>query len=167
MLNTTHSKLQSHHTSVRPRVESGMKREPYYCNFGVRFKATPKKGKQKMPIQPPVDQETANTLFGATGALAYLIVIGVAILGGIAKFIKELNESIHTLPLKHMFFKLCGNIFIAIFAGMISFWFAIIWSFSDPSKAIMIALSGYLGGNAINGFIGIYNIWIKSQQRHN
>lgn len=120
-----------------------------------------------MPLQPPVEQAAVDTFLGTTGIMAYLVVLGVAILGGIVKFVKELNESIHVESIRKMVIKFFFSVLIAAFAGLLAFWFAIIWKFGDPAKAIMVALSGFLGGHAIDGFVGIYKIWIKSQQRSN
>lgn len=84
-------------------------------------------------------------------------VIALAALGGLVGFIRRLNASTAPKPLSIIFLKLGGELIISAFAGLITYWLCQYWQLSSPLQAIAIAISGHMGGRAIDG---ISRMWL-------
>ena len=70
------------------------------------------------------------------------------------------------MPLPYFLMKICCDLFLSAFAGVIAYLAA--WHVSSSpvltaAAGIAIALSGYLGGNAINIFATIWEAILKSK----
>ena len=93
------------------------------------------------------------------GVLTYLWVLGLAMLGGLAAFIQRLNKSSKPQPLKTIFLKLAGELVIAAFAGLLTFWLCQAWGLDGTMSALAVGVSGHMGGKAIDG---IGRIWLAA-----
>ena len=93
------------------------------------------------------------------GVLTYLWVLGLAMLGGLAAFIQRLNKSAKPQPLKTIFLKLAGELVIAAFAGLLTFWLCQAWGLDGTMSALAVGVSGHMGGKAIDG---IGRIWLAA-----
>ena len=90
--------------------------------------------------------------------LTWLWVVGLSILGGLASFIRELNQPTKPLSLGKIFIKLIGELVIAAFAGLLTFFLCRAWGLSNAWTAVLVSVSGHLGSRAIDG---IADIWIN------
>ena len=89
-------------------------------------------------------------------SITYLWVFGLSMLGGLVAFIRRLNASTKPLPLKRIAIKLVGELIIAAFAGLITFWLCQAWHIDGLFTAIAVGVSGHLGGKAIDGIAAIW-----------
>ena len=96
-------------------------------------------------------------------ALTYLWVFLLSIAGGLVAFIMRLNEARKPKPLWQIFIKLIGELVISGFAGVLTFYICEYWEFEQLLTAVFVAISGHLGGNAINRIIKIWNVIIDKQ----
>lgn len=90
--------------------------------------------------------------------LPYILLL--SLLGGLAGFIMRLNEATERQPLKALFLKLFGELFLSGFAGLVTFLLCREWGLSDNYVAVAVAISGHLGGNAINQLVKLYDGFI-------
>lgn len=109
-----------------------------------------------------------NHFINLGGIFTYLFVLGVAMLGGLVRFIRHLNESREPVPLGRLLCKLTGELSVAAFAGLLTFWLCLAWGVSGALTAVFVGVAGHLGGQAIDGISSIYSAWIefrKGQQQ--
>ena len=76
-------------------------------------------------------------------------VLFLALAGGLGAFIMRLNQSIVPKPLKVIFLKLSGELFLSGFAGLLTFLLCKEFGLSSNMTAVAVAISGHLGGNMI------------------
>jgi len=88
--------------------------------------------------------------------LTYMWVFLLAIAGGFVAFIRRLNQTPCPLPLHIVFTRLIGELLISGFAGVVTFYLCEYWGFDQLLTAVMVAISGHLGGGAIDR---ISKIW--------
>lgn len=91
------------------------------------------------------------------GILTYIWVLGLAMFGGLAAFIQRLNKSTKPQPLKTIFSKLAGELVVAGFAGVLTFWLCQSWGLDGIESALAVGVSGHMGGKAIDG---IGRVWL-------
>lgn len=82
--------------------------------------------------------------------LTYMWVFLLAMTGGLVAFIRRLNKSRKPLPLTEVFVRLLGELVISGFAGVITFYLCEFWGFDQLLTAVLVAISGHLGGTAID-----------------
>ena len=90
-------------------------------------------------------------------------VIGLSILGGLAAFIRKMKDNPKDTPVAILLLKLSGELTVAIFAGVLTFFLCQAWNLSSNYTAVFVAISGHLGGKAIDGISGIWLTFLKSQ----
>jgi len=90
-------------------------------------------------------------------AVTWLWIIGLSLLGGLASFIRKLNQPTKPISLSRIFIKLSGELVIAAFAGLLAFFLCRAWGLSNSWTAVLIGVSGHLGSRAIDG---IADIWM-------
>ncbi|MCD6252332.1 MAG: phage holin family protein [Psychrobacter sp.] len=88
--------------------------------------------------------------------LTYMWVFLLAVTGGLVAFIRKLNKARKPLPLTKLFVRLSGELVISGFAGVVTFYLCEYWGFDQLLTAVMVAISGHLGGSAIDR---ISKIW--------
>ncbi|WP_131669259.1 phage holin family protein [Psychrobacter pygoscelis] len=91
-------------------------------------------------------------------ALTYLWVFLLALSGGLVAFIRRLNKSRKPLPLAELFVKLSGELIISGFAGVLTFYLCEYWDFSQLLTAVFVAISGHLGGGAIDRIAKLWDL---------
>lgn len=79
--------------------------------------------------------------------LPYVIILSLA--GGLGKFIMRLNQATTPEPLKLIFLRLLGELFLSGFAGLLTFLLCKEFGLSPNMTAVAVAISGHLGGNMI------------------
>lgn len=79
--------------------------------------------------------------------LPYVLFLSLA--GGLGAFIMRLNQSTEPKPLKVIFLKLLGELFLSGFAGLLTFLLCKEFGLSSNMTAVAVAISGHLGGNMI------------------
>lgn len=79
--------------------------------------------------------------------LPYVLFLSLA--GGLGAFIMRLNQATEPKPLKVIFIKLLGELFLSGFAGLLTFLLCKEFGLSSNMTAIAVAISGHLGGNMI------------------
>lgn len=89
--------------------------------------------------------------------LTYLWVFLLALTGGLVAFIRRLNKSRKPLPLAEVFLKLLGELIISGFAGVLTFYLCEYWSFDQLFTAVLVAISGHLGGGAIDRIAKVWD----------
>ncbi|WP_410472101.1 phage holin family protein [Faucicola mancuniensis] len=77
-------------------------------------------------------------------------VIFLSITGGFVAFIRRLNNATEPQPLGKIFLKLTGELVISGFVGLVTFLLCQDFELSANQTAISVAISGHLGGNAID-----------------
>lgn len=112
-------------------------------------------------------QNGAQHFMHLGGVFTYLFVVGVAMLGGLVRFIRHLNESREPIPLGKLTVKLISELSIAAFAGLLTFWLCLAWGVSGALTAVFIGVSGHLGGQAIDGIASLYNAFIEFRKTQN
>ena len=95
------------------------------------------------------------------GTLTYLWVLGVSMFGGLASFIIKLNQSTESLPIGRLFIKLIGELIVAGFAGVATFFLCQAWELDGMYTAFAVAVSGHLGAKAIDGLASIWRVVMK------
>ncbi|UOO89145.1 phage holin family protein [Vitreoscilla massiliensis] len=98
--------------------------------------------------------------------VTWLMVIGLSMFGGLADAIMRYRREGIRMPIHYFLLKIGCDLFLSAFAGVIAYLGA--WHFSSSpelsaASGIAIALSGYLGGNAINIFATIWEAILKSK----
>ena len=95
-------------------------------------------------------------------AITYLTVIALACFAGAVDFVNELREKWGQQTMKFILFSLFARLMSAGFAGLLMFW--ILQAGTDDGIVILsgwsafsIAISGYLGDQAIKLFVSIWN----------
>lgn len=83
-------------------------------------------------------------------------VIFLALASGLANFIMKLNQATSPQPLKTLFLRLLGELFLSGLAGLLTFLLCKEWQMSANYTAVMVAISGHLGGNAISQISKFY-----------
>lgn len=78
----------------------------------------------------------------------YLWVIGLAVLGGAVKYLNNAD--------KFSFLKLIRDLVTAGFAGILTFWLCEWLNIQGPLSAVLIAVSGLMGTQAIKEIEGLY-----------
>lgn len=101
--------------------------------------------------------------FDIQGAITYIIVIIVACFGGVVDFVTQLQKSREKYSMKFIIFSLFARLMSAAFAGLLMYW--ILQSNTDNGIVILtgwsaasIAMSGYLGDNAIKVFVKVWRL---------
>lgn len=79
--------------------------------------------------------------------LPYVLFLSLA--GGLGAFIMRLNQATEPKPLKVIFLKLFGELFLSGFAGLLTFLLCKEFGLSSNMTAVAVAISGHLGGNMI------------------
>lgn len=77
-------------------------------------------------------------------------VLFLSIAGGLVAFIRRLNKSTEPQPLMHVFARLVGELVISGFAGLVTFLLCQEWGVSSNITAVFVAISGHMGGSAID-----------------
>lgn len=98
--------------------------------------------------------------------LNMVAVVVLSLLGGSADAIMRYKRDGVQMPLRLLLIKIAADWFLAAFAGLIVY--LAIWHYYGspvltPGGGIAIALSGYLGGNAINIFAVAWETILKSK----
>lgn len=83
-------------------------------------------------------------------ALTYLWVSLLAMVGGLVSFIRRLNQNNKPERLGILFAKLAGELIISGFAGVVTFYFCEYLNVEPLLTAVLVAISGHMGGNAID-----------------
>lgn len=86
--------------------------------------------------------------------LPYVLFLSLG--GGLANFIMELNSATEPQPVKTLFVRFFGEMFLSGFAGLTTFLLCREWGLSLNYTAVMVAMAGHLGGNAINQMSKLY-----------
>lgn len=73
----------------------------------------------------------------------------------------RLNEQKEPEPLSRVFVKLLGELFLSGFAGLLTFLLCREWDISANYTAVAIAISGHMGGNAINQIAKLYDALMR------
>lgn len=84
-------------------------------------------------------------------------VIFLSIMGGMVAFIRRLNQSTTPQPLLHIFLRLAGELAISGFAGLVTFLLCSEWGVSANMTAVAVAISGHMGGNAIDKIVQTFS----------
>lgn len=79
--------------------------------------------------------------------LPYVLILSLA--GGLGAFIMRLNQAITPQPLKLIFLKLFGELFLSGFAGLLTFLLCKEFGITPNMTAVAVAISGHWGGNMI------------------
>ena len=90
-------------------------------------------------------------------------VILLAIAGGLVAFIRRLNQATKPQPLHTVFTKLAGELFISGFAGFITYLLCREWEVSANIAAVAVAISGHLGGNAIDKIVSLWDVFASGK----
>ena len=94
-----------------------------------------------------------NTFAEAISAIiTYGWIVAIAMLGGLVKFIRKLNESKEPKPLQCIFLRFAGEMVISAFAGIITVLICLYWGFPIVLIGALAGISGHLGGKAIDTF---------------
>lgn len=88
-------------------------------------------------------------------------VLFLALAGGLAAFIMRLNHASTPQPIGKIFLSLLGELFLSSFAGFITFLICRYYEFTHMLTAVLVAVSGHLGGNAIRNISKLYDAFIK------
>lgn len=120
----------------------------------------------EMPVlvKPIPQQPYSNDPFFAVNLATYLVIIGVSILGGLVQFIRKLNQSTEPQPLHRILGKFLGEMIIAVFAGLLTFWICMYVGFSMTVTVVMVSISAHMGGKAIDTMVDIRSAWIEIQK---
>ena len=86
--------------------------------------------------------------------LPYVLLLSLG--GGLASFIMRLNSATEPQPIKILFVRFLGEMFLSGFAGLTTFLLCREWGLSLNYTAIMVAMAGHLGGNAISQMSKLY-----------
>ena len=84
-------------------------------------------------------------------------VLFLALGGGLANFIMKLNQATEPQPVKTLFIRFLGEMFLSGFAGLTTFLLCREWGLSLNYTAVMVAMAGHLGGNAISQMSKLYD----------
>ena len=106
--------------------------------------------------------ERDPNLFGTS---TYLWVLAISMCGGWSSFIIKLNQSTQKQPLGILFIRLIGELLVAGFAGMATFFLCQAWGLDGMYTAFAVAVSGHLGAKAIDGLTGIWRTVIKVNEK--
>ncbi|QHJ79181.1 MAG: hypothetical protein [Caudoviricetes sp.] len=97
--------------------------------------------------------------------VTYLIVIALAAFGGVVKAIRKYQSIGGSMSLKVLLLKVCLDLIVAVFAGLMMF----LWLQRgvheialNPESAFYIAIAGYMGGQAIDIFVTIWQAVTKA-----
>ncbi|MFC3902548.1 phage holin family protein [Acinetobacter marinus] len=101
-----------------------------------------------------MDKDAFKEIF--TIFITYGWIIAVAMLGGLVKFIQNLNESQEKKPLKAVFARLAGEMIVSAFTGIITILLCLYWEMPLVLIGAMAGVAGHLGGKAIDTFILIW-----------
>lgn len=82
--------------------------------------------------------------------LTYVWVGLLAMVGGLVAFIRRLNNNQKPERLSILFTKLAGELIISGFAGVVTFYFCEFLEVESLLTAVLVAISGHMGGNAID-----------------
>ena len=93
--------------------------------------------------------------------LTYIWVFLLAVTGGLVAFIRRLNLSRKPLPLTEVFVRLLGELIISGFAGVLTFYLCEYWEFDQLLTAVLVAISGHLGGGAIDKIAKVWGALIE------
>ena len=88
-------------------------------------------------------------------------VLFLALASGLANFIMRLNQATSPQPIKTLFLRLSGELFLSGLAGLLTFLLCKEWQLSANYTAVMVAISGHLGGNAISQISKFYDILMR------
>ncbi len=84
-------------------------------------------------------------------------VLFLSLIGGLAAFITRLNNATTPKPLGKIFLSLLGELVLSLFAGLITFLICRHWQTEEVLTAVWVALSGHMGGNAVDKMIKFAN----------
>lgn len=84
-------------------------------------------------------------------------VLFLSLIGGLAAFITRLNNATTQKPLGKIFLSLLGELVLSLFAGLITFLICQHWQTEEVLTAVWVALSGHMGGNAVDKMIKFAN----------
>lgn len=82
--------------------------------------------------------------------ITYLWVGLLAMAGGLVAFIRRLNRQKKPERLSVVFIKLIGEMAVSAFAGVVTFYLCEYLETEPLLTAVAVAISGHLGGNAID-----------------
>lgn len=91
-----------------------------------------------------------------TAIITYGWIVAIAMLGGLVKFIRKLNESKEPKPLRYIFLRFAGEMIISSFAGIITVLICLYWEMPTVLIGVLAGVSGHLGGKAIDTFEAIW-----------
>lgn len=84
-------------------------------------------------------------------------VLFLALAGGLAAFITRLNRATKPQPVGQIFLSLLGELFLSGFAGFITFLICRYYGFEPMLSAVLVAVSGHMGGNAIDKIVQTFS----------
>lgn len=91
--------------------------------------------------------------------ITYCIVIAIASFAGVVKAIRKYQKVGGSMSLKTLLIKACGDIIIAIFAGLMMFFWLQgneVHTVLTAKYAFFISIAAYMGGQAIDIFVAIW-----------
>lgn len=91
-------------------------------------------------------------------ALTYLWVFLLAISGGVVRFIRRLGRTDKKLTPFDICIKLFGELIISGFAGVLTFYLCEFYEINALLTAVLVGISGHLGGSAIDKIGKIFEI---------
>ena len=84
-------------------------------------------------------------------------VLFLALAGGLAAFIMRLNHASVPQPIGKIFLSLLGELFLSGFAGFITFLICRYYELAPMLTAVLVAVSGHMGGNAIDKIVQTFS----------
>lgn len=84
----------------------------------------------------------------------------LAIAGGLVRFVRQCNKSNKKLSPITIVLRLVGELIISGFADVITFYLCEYWNFDGLLTAVMVAISGHLGGSAIDRIARVWDAFV-------
>ena len=97
-------------------------------------------------------------LFDPEAVIAYLWVLLLSGWAGVVSYIRKLHDG---LVERFSLSGLVGEIVIASFAGLITYWLCVLGNLPGELSAILIAVSGHMGARAIHVTEMFVEAWIS------
>lgn len=91
------------------------------------------------------------------GLITYGWVLALSLMGGLVSFIRQCFKTRDKLPLRITLIWLVCELTISAFAGVVTFYLCEYWELDGLLTAVMVAVSGHLGGSAIDKIIRIWD----------
>lgn len=100
------------------------------------------------------------------GLWTWLLVAALSVFGGLADAIARYQKDGIQLPFRLWLIKTCGDLFIASFAGFMTFWLYMHFYETTEMTGLLcaaVSMAGYLGGKAIDIFAGAWESIARSK----